>query len=120
LISTASRRFGCWYIMGQRLGASVGVDYLGVGNVVGVANTAGSFGSLAPPTPIRRYAHTQLVSLPMQDMVIKRALQVGRDLRLWGDFGAERFFDLGGDPVGVAEQDTGGKHQVKFYPLGIA
>jgi len=56
----------------------------------------------------------------MQDMVIKRALQVGRDLRLWGDFGAERFFDLGGDPVGVAEQDAGGKHQVKFYPLGIA
>ena len=57
-------------------------------------------------TSIRRCAHS--VSLLVQDMVIKRALQAGRDLRLSGDFRAERFFDLGGDPVGVAEQDTGG------------
>jgi hypothetical protein len=42
--------FWGWHIRDQRLGASVGVDYLGVGNVVGVANTAWSFRSLAPPS----------------------------------------------------------------------
>jgi hypothetical protein len=40
---------------GQRLGASVGLDYLGVANFLSVANGVGLFGSLALPLRFRSF-----------------------------------------------------------------
>jgi hypothetical protein len=44
--------FGGWHIRDQRLGASVGVDYLGVRKHRRRCEQAGSFRSLAPPSGV--------------------------------------------------------------------
>ena len=45
---------GAWSYVGQ-VGASVGLDYLGVANFLSVANRAGLFGSLALPLRFRSF-----------------------------------------------------------------